>query len=71
MSRYILALVALSVSLLAQGTNGTIAGQITDQAGAVIGNAKVLLQNEAAGVNREALSNGNGQYVAYALPPGP
>jgi hypothetical protein len=70
MSRYILALVALTASLLAQGTNGTIAGQITDQAGAVIGNAKVLLQNEAAGVNREAISNGNGQYVAYALPPG-
>jgi hypothetical protein len=70
MSRYFLALVALTATLFAQGTNGTIAGQITDQAGAVIGNAKVLLQNEAAGVNREALSNGNGQYVAYALPPG-
>lgn len=70
MSRYILALVALSVTLLAQGTNGTIAGQITDPAGASIANAKVLLQNEAAGVNREAISNANGQYVAYALPPG-
>jgi len=70
MPRYILTFFTVSLALLAQGTNGTIAGQITDQAGASIANARVLIQNEAAGVNREAVSNANGQYVAYALPPG-
>ena len=70
MSRYLLALITLTFAVFAQGTNGTIAGQITDQAGASIANAKVLIQNEASGVNREASSNANGQYVAYALPPG-
>jgi len=69
MSRLLIFLFAL-LSLHAQGTNGTIAGQITDQAGASVANAKVQIQNEAAGVNREAVSNANGQYVAYALPPG-
>lgn len=64
-------LLAASAALLTgQGTNGTIAGQITDQAGALIPGAKVQLQNEAAGVTREAVANANGQYVAYALPPG-
>ena len=70
MSRYLLPLLLANAALLAQGTNGTIAGQITDQAGASIANARVVIQNEAAGVNREAVSNANGQYVAYALPPG-
>lgn len=70
MSRFFLLLFGFAALLSAQGTNGTIAGQITDQAGAAVANAKVLIQNEAAGVNREAISNASGQYVAYALPPG-
>src|SRR5262245_47459036 len=61
---------ALSAVLLAQGTNGTIAGLVTDQAGAVIPNARIVLQNEATSFTREAISNASGQYAAYALPPG-
>ena len=70
MPRSLLAFLALCLPLFAQGTNGTIAGQIIDQAGASVANAKVFIQNEAAGVKREAVSNANGQYVAYALPSG-
>ncbi|HEU0122176.1 MAG TPA: TonB-dependent receptor [Bryobacteraceae bacterium] len=69
MSRLLTLFLTLA-AVYAQGTNGTIAGQITDPAGAAVPNAKVLLQNEAAGVNRESIANANGQYVAYALPPG-
>ena len=56
--------------LSAQGVNATIAGVVSDQAGAVIPNVKVVLENEGTGFVREAVSNSLGQYVANAMPPG-
>ena len=46
----------------AQVVNGTVAGTVTDQAGAVIAGAKVVLQNEATGFTREVTTNESGQY---------
>jgi protocatechuate 3,4-dioxygenase beta subunit len=65
-----LSLLALASALLAQGTNGTIAGQVTDQGGAVIAGVKVTLRQEATSFTREVVSNADGQYAAYAMPPG-
>ncbi len=65
-----LAYLLLPLSLWAQGTNGTIAGLVSDQAGAAVPGAKVVLQNQATNFTREAVSNANGQYAAYAMPAG-
>ncbi len=54
----------------AQGLNGTIVGTLTDQAGASVPNTAITLSNDATGFRREAVSNANGQYVAYSLPTG-
>lgn len=65
-----LSTLAFASALLAQGTNGTIAGQVTDQGGAVVPGAKVVLRNEGTTFTREVFSNTEGQYAAYAMPPG-
>jgi hypothetical protein len=55
---------------MAQGTSGTIAGTVTDAAGAVIPGVRVVMTNEGTGFTRTAVTNALGQYVAYAMPPG-
>ena len=65
-----LCLLAFVSALMAQGTNGTIAGQVTDQGGAVIPSVKVVLRNEGTSFTREVFTNADGQYAAYAMPPG-
>jgi hypothetical protein len=54
----------------AQGLNGTIVGTLTDQAGAIVPNATITLENDATGFRRTAISKDNGQYVAYSIPTG-
>lgn len=54
----------------AQALNGTIVGTLTDQAGAIVPNATITLENNATGFRRTAISNDNGQYVAYSIPTG-
>ncbi|MEX2260804.1 MAG: carboxypeptidase-like regulatory domain-containing protein, partial [Bryobacteraceae bacterium] len=63
----VLALAALPV---AAQVSGTIAGIVTDQAGAVIPGAKILLVNEGTAFSRSATTNEAGQYAAYSMPTG-
>ena len=70
MSRIILLVALCGLNALAQVVNGTIAGTVTDQAGAMVAGAKVVLANEATGFTREVTANEGGQYVASSIPTG-
>lgn len=61
---------SLILLLMFQVVNGTISGTVTDQAGAVIAGAKVVLVNEGTGFTREVTTNDSGQYVASSIPTG-
>lgn len=63
-------LLALCAGLLAQtATTGSISGTVTDPTGAVVGNARITLTNDA-GIQRETTTSGVGRYVFTLLPPG-
>ncbi len=57
-------------TLTAQVATSTIAGVVTDSAGAVVPNARVSVSLLATGQQREAVSNGEGEYVVPQLAPG-
>lgn len=71
-SRWLVVLFCLvsSTFLLSQGTGGRILGRVADPSGAVLGNVKVMLVNEATGSSREALTSDSGDYVLVEVPPG-
>src|SRR5439155_1294133 len=54
----------------AQEFRGTIQGRVTDQHGAAIPHAPVLVTNEETGVASEALTEADGAYAAPFLVPG-
>lgn len=61
----------LATSLLAQTpTGGTLAGKVTDPAGAVVANATVTATNIDSGQTRTATSGADGSYQVPGLPPG-
>ena len=70
--RSLLALAILLTSCLmqAQSTGGRIIGRVTDTSGAVVPGAKVILTNEATGVNYNSQSNGTGDFSVLQLPVG-
>ena len=49
---------------------GTITGTLTDQSGAVVPAATVVVQNTRTGVKSETATNGAGIYIATFLQPG-
>lgn len=59
-----------SASLCAQVVGGSISGTISDNSGAVIPNASVLMKNVATGVSTAVESNSQGLYSAPNLLPG-
>ncbi|MBC7928643.1 MAG: TonB-dependent receptor, partial [Bryobacteraceae bacterium] len=59
-----------AASAWSQMVNGTIAGTVTDQGGAIVSGARVVLVNEATGFTRELRANDSGQYVASSIPTG-
>jgi Carboxypeptidase regulatory-like domain len=61
---------ALTGKIYPQAQSGTIVGTVTDQTGAVIPGAYVRLVNEGTQFTRTAVTNSNGQYVAYSVPTG-
>jgi hypothetical protein len=63
---------AFSGSLLSQTTVGTgsIGGTVTDQSGAVVGNAKVVISNTATGQKQELTTNSAGAFSSSPLSPG-
>src|SRR5215468_8111661 len=60
----------LSNLILAQATNGSIRGTVTDPNGAVLSNATVAVKNAATGFERRSTTNNEGTYLADNLPPG-
>jgi hypothetical protein len=68
----ILAMIALSaVSTFAQTAGaGTITGTLTDQSGAAVPGAAVVVRNTDTGIDRSTTSNDSGIYIATFLQPG-
>src|SRR5260370_6710508 len=67
-----LALLALLLlpTLAGAQTNGLISGTVTDKSGAAVVGAKVVLANVGGNLTRTTETNGDGVYVASALPSG-
>src|SRR5712691_6193484 len=57
-------------NVFGQAQSGTIVGTVTDQAGAVVPNATVILMNYGTQFTRSVLTNDSGQYVATSFPTG-
>ncbi len=51
-------------------TNGLISGTVTDKSGSAVAGAKVVIANVAGNLTRTTETNGEGVYVASALPSG-
>ena len=64
-------LLALAATLPAQDTRGAISDRITDQSGATIPGASVVVENTAIGLRSTSKTDANGNYQALFLPPGP
>src|SRR5258708_7768609 len=58
------------LALMAQSSNGSISGNITDGTGAAIPGVTVTATNTATGINRTAVSTNTGHYDIPNLPPG-
>ena len=56
--------------LLAQGTNGTLTGQVVDPSGAAIPEATVTLTNVGTNFPQTVTTDGTGIYVFKLVPPG-
>ena len=63
-------LVLCAVTAVAQTSNGTIAGVVTDPSNAVVLNAKVVAKSTLTGELREGTTNANGAYRLESLGPG-
>jgi hypothetical protein len=61
---------ALAGRTLAQSSNGTLHGTITDQGGGVLPGVTVKLQAPATGLARDVVTNASGVYVFNFLPAG-
>ena len=64
----LLAIVTVPVS--GQGLAGSISGTVTDEQGAVIPNAKIVVTNRDTGGTRELISAANGSYSVLSLDAG-
>jgi hypothetical protein len=51
-------------------TTGDVAGVVTDQSGAIVSGAKIVLMDDAKGSSRETRTNRDGSYRFYLLAPG-
>jgi hypothetical protein len=57
-------------SLFAQSTGGRIRGTVTDQSGATVAAAKVVITNQANGSQRDTQTGTNGEYIFLEVPVG-
>ncbi len=62
-------LLGASAALFAQDT-ASITGTVTDPTGAAVANAQVTISSPDRGIKRTTTTNGEGDYLAPALPPG-
>jgi hypothetical protein len=67
---FVLFLFASTACLLAQTTNGTIQGTITDPSGATVGSARVTGRNLDTGLSISTVTSNAGLYSLANLPPG-
>jgi hypothetical protein len=65
--RLLLLVLAIPAYVCAQVNAGSLSGTVLDPAGAVVPNAKVMLQSEQTGVEQIAASSGAGVYTASKL----
>ena len=65
-----LLLSAFALFAMAQAPVGTISGTVTDQSGAVIRDASIIIKNKATGIERQLKSDSDGNFAAAALPAG-
>jgi hypothetical protein len=65
-----LVLVLTSSTILAQAPVGTVSGTVTDETGAVIPNANVVVKNKETNIERQINSGADGRFSAPALPAG-
>ena len=56
-------------AVLAQTTSGTITGIVSDQTGAVVPGAQVVVTSQATGFVRETMTSETGEYRVPLLPP--
>ncbi len=71
--RFAAVLVCLGVLAIpghSQNATATVTGVVSDQQGAVVPGAKVLVKNDETGASRPTESDGQGRYRVPALPPG-
>src|SRR5579864_5728356 len=60
----------LTPAVFAGGPTGTITGTVTDPTGAVVRKARITVVNEATNAQRDAETNGDGDYTVALLPAG-
>jgi hypothetical protein len=65
-----LALSLISLSALAQSTAGRVLGSVTDQSGASVAGATVVITDTQRGTSRTLTTDSSGEYVAPDLIPG-
>jgi hypothetical protein len=58
------------IPIVAQVASGSLSGTVLDSSGAVVPEAKVVLENEATRSRRETISNGTGYFNFVAIQPG-
>ena len=63
-------LVLIAAAPLVAQSTATLQGTITDSQGAILPGVSVTIRNTATGVERSAVTDAAGQYVAPSLAPG-
>src|SRR5215471_9055000 len=63
-------LLAMPIALAAQSTFGAILGTVTDNSGAVIPGAKIVITNEGENTSRSMVSDAQGNYEALNMKAG-
>src|SRR5881392_281576 len=66
---FVIALVAMALPTWAQST-ATLQGTVTDQQGAVVPGATIVVRNQATGVERSLVTDAAGEYLAASMAPG-
>ena len=64
-----IALTVMAIPARAQST-ATLQGNVTDQQGAVLPGATVVIRHQATGIERSLVTDAAGEYLAPSLAPG-
>jgi hypothetical protein len=67
----LVALLLVPAGAFAQGTGAALIGAVTDETGAILPGATVLIRNTDTALTRELVTDADGRFSAPNLPPGP